>query len=91
MGKLSLYAFHLFLISLLLYFIGVINLFFQFSFNEFFFFGLILDLIFLFAVFIDLGIPTLFFSEKKKFTFNPIKDLQISVGMTAYNDEKETW
>ncbi len=89
MGRLSLYVFHLFLISLVFHFIGLIKIFFQsFSFNEFFLFGLILDLIFLLAVFIDLAIPTIFFPEKKFLKFNPIKNLQVSVGMTAYNDEQ---
>jgi len=91
MGKLSLYAFHLFLISLLFYFLGLIKLFFNpFLFNELFFYGLILDLIFLLTFFVELGIPMLFFPEKKKFRFNPIlmQNLQVSVGMTAYNDEK---
>jgi hypothetical protein len=61
MGKLSLYAFHLFLFSLLLYFFGLIKLFFvPFLFNEFFFYGLLLDSIFLAAFFVDLGIPTIF-------------------------------
>ncbi len=88
MGRISLYAFHLFLFSFVLHFIGLINLYFNpFVFNEFFFYGLLLDLIFVFAVFFDLGIPILFFTENNKFKFNPI-NLQVSVGMTAYNDEK---
>lgn len=88
MGRLSLYAFHLFLISLLLYFIGLTQFFFNgILFNQFFFYGLVLDLIFLVIVFFDLGIPTIFFPQKKSFRFDPIKNLQVSVGMTAYNDQ----
>jgi len=89
MGKLSLYAFHLFLISLLLYFIGLIQFGFKgVLFNPLFFYGLILDLIFLLAVFFELGIPTIFFPQKKSFRFDPIKNLQVSVGITAYNDQE---
>ncbi len=89
MGRLSLYAFHLFLISLILHFFGLIKLFFEpLLFNELFFYGLILDFIFLSALIIDLAVPTVFFPSKKPFKFKPINNLQISIGMTAYNDEK---
>jgi len=89
MGKLFLYAFHLFLISLILHFIGLIKLYFApFLFNEFFFYGLILDLIFLSAFLIDLGLPLIFSPRKEKFRFNPISNLQVSVGITAYDEEE---
>lgn len=89
MGRISLYGFHLFLISFLFYFIGLTQFLLKgFLFNQFFFYGLILDLVFFVMLFFELGIPTIFFPQKKAFRFDPIKNLQVSVGMTAYNDQE---
>ncbi|MBU1120338.1 glycosyltransferase family 2 protein [Candidatus Micrarchaeota archaeon] len=53
-----------------------------------FFLSNMLFLIAFTAFLIDLAIPTVFFAKKRKLRYEPIKDMKISVGMTAYNDEE---
>jgi glycosyltransferase involved in cell wall biosynthesis len=90
MGRLLLYGFHLFLIGVILFVISVIEWFivkgFLFA-NTLVFYSLILfGIAFLFFL-IDLGIPTVFFKKNRRVKFDPIKNPEISVGMTAFNDE----
>ncbi len=94
MGRILLYGFHFFLAGIffyILYFLAFVLTLLKVNFpltNNLIFAANIFAFIAFIAVFVDLFIPTIFFPHKKKFKFEPIKNPQISIGMTAYNDEK---
>lgn len=90
MGRLLLYGFHAVLIAVAFFSVGVVGIFFpQTIFGNGFFFQIAT---YLFAVaFLAFLIETIFcailFPEKRKLRIDKIKGMQISIGMTAYNDE----
>ncbi len=89
MGRLLLYGFHVFMIACAFYAIGIISFFFPIGLNGSFLFQSAMWLFIL--SFSTLVIESIFyvlvFPPKRALRIEPVKNMQISVGMTAYNDE----
>ncbi len=88
MGRIVLYGFHLFLAGAALYGVAAAEWALGFFDRQIFFTATALFGIALLSLVIDLGLPALFFPPDRKLRVEPINPQKVSVGMTAYNDEK---